>query len=548
MTLPAPDGRGRALAIIAMAAMLLSFAPAPGGGVLAAGPPRTPDLPSPKRSPGFAQAGAVRIQAAIQDALDGVRWPFKRGENVTVTERGGAYHILIPGVTFEIPAKQQGHKAGTIDFGDVRITAWPRPDGRYKVRVVLPGKMGFRENGKPVGAILIAKQRIAGVWAPEFEFFIRFDAAFENIRLQEPGARPLLRIGTVVIKADFVEVSPGSWNGPVIAAITDLEFADKSGKGRVHVGSVEMRTDARDMKLAEQSRFLRGMKATLMRFANSREGQAQKKRMTKAEARQLLRIFRTMPRFFADATSETRIADITFSETPGAPPSTIKHLLTRVSLKGLDQARSSFEFRYEHSGFDVGEGAGDGIAWQLSPERMTFDLAAVRLPNDALWRALLDGLEVSVTDPKLGETVLGDRVEAALLAAGSEFRLNSLRFEAPGFLAKAAGWVRADPAAVKRAKGELTMTVRGLDSLVGSLVRSPKELGMAQMAPFVALIGAFGEPGTDETGAAIRRYRLTLKPDGKVLLNGKETGGLIGAPGKPKQAPAKPKQPPARMK
>ncbi len=521
------------MAIIAMAAALLSFAPAPGGSVLAAAPPRTPE--------------AVRIQAALTDALDGVDWPFKRGGAIAVTERDGTFHILIPGVTFAIPADRRRRKAGAIDIGDVRITARPRPDGRYRVRLVLPERMGFHENGKPVAAILIAKQRIAGVWAPEFEFFIRFDAVFENIRLQEPGARPLFRIGTVVIKADFLESTPGSWNGPVIATLRDLEFAEETGKGRVHVGSVEMRTDARDMKLAEQSRFLRGMNATLMRFAKSREGQRQKKRMTKAEARQLLRIFRTMPRFFADATSEIRIADITFSETPGAPPSTIKHLLTRVSLKGLDQARSSFEFRYEHSGFDVGEGAGDGIAWQLSPERMTFDLTAVRLPNDALWRALLDAVEASVTDPKLAEALLADRVEAALLAAESEFRLNSLRYEAPGFLVKAAGWMRADPAAVKRAKGELTMTVRGLDSLVGSLVRSPKELGMAQMAPFVALISAFGEPGTDESGAPIRRYRLTLKRDGKVLLNGKETGGLIGAPGMPRQAPGRPKQPPARM-
>ena len=112
------------MAIIAMAAALLSLAPAPGGAVLAAGPPQPPE--------------AVRIQSAIQDALDGVRWPFKRGENVTVTERDGACHILIPGVTFAIPAKQQGRKSVTIDFGDVRITARPRPDGRYKVRVVMP--------------------------------------------------------------------------------------------------------------------------------------------------------------------------------------------------------------------------------------------------------------------------------------------------------------------------------------------------------------------------------------------------------------------------
>ena len=49
----------------------MSFAPAPGGSVLAAAPSRTPE--------------AVRIQATLTDALDGVNWPFKRGGAIAVT-------------------------------------------------------------------------------------------------------------------------------------------------------------------------------------------------------------------------------------------------------------------------------------------------------------------------------------------------------------------------------------------------------------------------------------------------------------------------------
>ncbi len=533
------------MAIIAMAAALLSFAPAPGGGELAAAPPRTPDLPSPKRSPGFAQAGAVRIQAALTDALDGINWPFKPAGAIAVTERDGTFHILIPGVTFAIPADRRRRKGGAIDIGDVGITARPRPDGRYRVRLVLPKKMAVRDSGGGTTAILIAKQRFDGIWAPELESFIKIDAAYADIRWVPPPGRPGSKIGNLVLKADFTESSPGAWSGPFVAVMTDLEFSDKTGKGHVHVGSVEMRTDSRDLRLGDQSRLVREVNATLTPLAGARIAKVKKERLTKAEARAFSKLLRTLRHLFADASSEIRITDITYSKTPGAPKSRLKQLHVRIALNDLDKEFSNFNLSYEHNLLVVSETEGAGRL--LAPVAMAIDLAVVRLPNDALWRALLDAVEASVTDPKLAETLLADRVEAALLAAGSEFRLDSLRFEAPDFLITANGRVTADRTAVNHATGELTVTIRGLDALQRSMARSPRKLGAAGMAPFVGLFGAFGEPGTDESGAPIRRYRLTLKRDGKVLLNGKETGGLIGAPGMPRQAPGRPKQPPARM-
>ena len=519
----APKRRGRARAIIVMAAVLLSLAPVHGGELAAA-------------------SEAVRIQAALTDALDGINWPFKAGGAIAVTERDGAFHILVPGVTIAGPEAGQG----AIDIGDVRITARPRPDGRYRVRLLLPKKMSVRDSGGGTTAILIAKQRFDGIWAPELESFIKIDAAYADIRGVPPAGRPGSKIANLAIKADFTESSPDLWSGPFAAVMTDLEFSDKTGKARVDVGKIEIRTNSRDMRLGDQSRFVRKINATLAPIARARQGKGKKEPLSKAEARALSKLLRSMRRLFADASSEIRITDITYSKTPGAPMSRLKELRVRSALNDLDKVFSNVNLRYEHSLLLVSKS--EGAASLLAPVSMALDVSAHRLPNDALWRALLDAVEASVTDPKLGETVFGDRMEAALLGAGSEFRLNSLRFEAPDFLIKAHGRVTADRAAVKRATGELTVTVRGLTALQGSMARSPKDRGAAQMAPFVGLFGGFGEPGTDETGAPIRRYRLTLKPDGKVLLNGKETGGVIGVPGMPRQAPGKPKQPPARAK
>ncbi|MCH7710884.1 MAG: hypothetical protein IH903_04530, partial [Proteobacteria bacterium] len=479
--------------------------------------------------------------SAIQEALDGVNWPFKRGGPIGVTERDGAFHILVPGVTIALPARR-------IDIGDVRITARPRPDGRYRVRVVLPERMAVREGRGGTTAILIAKQRFDGIWAPELGAFIEIDGTYAGIRRVPPRGRPGWKIGNLAIKADFTETSPGLWSGPVAAVMKNLEFSAVTGKGHVHVGSVEIRTDSRDSRLGEQSRLVRELNAILTPLAGTGKGKGRKERLSKARARALSKLLRSTRRLFADASSEIRITDIAYSNMPGAPMSRLRRLHIRIALNDLDKKFSNFSLGYQHGLLVVAKT--EGAASLLAPISMAIDVAARRLPNDALWRALLDAVEASVTDPKLGETVFADRMEAALLAAGSELRLNSLRFEAPDFLITANGRVTADPAAVERATGELTVTIRGLDALRKSLARSPKDRGVAGMAPFVGLFGALGEPGTDETGAPIRRYRLTLKPDGKVLLNGKGMGGLIGAPGKPKQAPApgRPKQPPAPAK
>ncbi|MCH8139107.1 MAG: hypothetical protein IH926_09205, partial [Proteobacteria bacterium] len=438
--LTVPEGRGRAMAIIALAAALLSFAPAPGGGELAAATPE-----------------AVKIQAALTDALDGVDWPFKRGGAIAVTERDGAFHILVPGVTIAGPEAGQG----AIDIGDVRITARPRPDGRYRVRLVLPERMAVRDSGGGTTAILIAKQRFGGIWAPELESFIKIDGAYADIRWVPPPGRPGWKIGNLAIKADFTESSPGAWSGPFVVVMKHLEFSGITGKGRVHIGSVEMRTDSRDLRLGDQSRLVREMNATLAPLARARKGK--KERLTKAEAAAISKLLRTLRRLFADASSEISITDITYSKMPGAPKSRLKRLHIRIALNDLDKKFSNFNLIYQHGLLVVSETEGAGRL--LAPVGMTIDVTARRLPNDALLRALLDAVEASVTDPKLAETLLDDRVEAALLAAGTEFRLNSLRFEAPDFLIKANGRVTADRAAVRRATGELTVTVRGLTAL-----------------------------------------------------------------------------------
>ncbi|MCH7710758.1 MAG: hypothetical protein IH903_03895, partial [Proteobacteria bacterium] len=313
----APKRRRRALAIIAMAAGLLSFAPAPGGADLAAAPPpRTPE--------------AVGIQSAIQEALDGVNWPFKRGGPIGVTERDGAFHILVPGLTIALPARR-------IDIGDVRITARPRPDGRYRVRVVLPGKMAVREGGGGTTAILIAKQRFDGIWAPELGAFIEIDGAYAGIRGVPPRGRPGWKIGNLAIKADFTETSPGLWSGPFAAVMKNLEFSAVTGKGHVHVGSVEIRTDSRDSRLGERSRLVRELNAILTPLAGTGKGKGKKEGLSKARARALSKLLRSTRRLFADASSEIRITDIAYSNMPGAPMSRLKRLHVRIALNDLDK-------------------------------------------------------------------------------------------------------------------------------------------------------------------------------------------------------------------
>lgn len=463
-------------------------------------------------------AAAARIRADIESAIAllSLSWPVRTGGDVTVAERDGAFHIVVPGVVLETEIGRE------LEIGNVEAVAEPRRDRRYDVRVTLPGTMLLHGGvGTRTTQITIGKQRFEGVWAPAFGTFLQLDAAYRSIRAVTHDGLTTMTLGGVTIGVNYTESSPGSWDGFSALRLSNLEMAENEAAERFKIGSIEVQSEGQDMRLAELVRLTREFNAAVQRLDESGSEDA----LSLA----LLGMFGAMPRLYASSSVKAAVAGVDVKDPTGTRAFGLERADFRFAIKGLDEERSRIEMRYEHDGLDIP--AIDRITHTFVPRHMVLDADAVGLPNEALSRALIDySRDAAGSAPDTAGAVLSERISAALSEAASEFTINRLSLDAPGLSLIADGAARVDPQAAYVIVGVFDATISGLDELPASLAAiatkqgSDKVIGAAMM---VAMVVAAGQPGVDDSGAPTRRYRFELTADGAVLLNGVDMQGLL---------------------
>ena len=466
-------------------------------------------------------AEAERIRGAIEDALGSLQFPWKAGGEITVNEIGGAYHVVIPGVTLDPGQEFEGRSEGILDFGDVSIIAKPLDDDRYHVDVTLPNRMSFREPGGEVAALItIGTQRFEGVWVPAFETFIEADAAYQDIWLTVPGSQPMMTLSELTMRVAVEENTPGSWSGPSVTKLSQLRFEVPESGERFGLGEFEVRAYVDAMRLGDWSRFMRevtGMIEQLQAQAGTAE----------PDPAALLALLTDMPRLFSGVWSDMTISNVTAEDASGARVFAMDRMTTYFGLNGIDQSRASAQFRYTHSGLDVA--ALEGVTKQVVPGDVTLEIEAVDLPTQALWESIIEVIKSSAEmPPELIQMMLLQRVYEAVFAASSGLNITKLNLDAPGIDITGTGGIKADGESMHGVTGQFDVTVRGIDNMVAAMSDAPEDDNAMEMAMALSMMQALGAPEPDEDGVSVRRYLLTIGADGQVLLNGNDLMAMLG--------------------
>lgn len=464
---------------------------------------------------GAGALSADEMRAAIERGIpELLRPPFRQRGEIRVSERGGVFDIVVPGV------EMAGDDGGTLDVGDVAITAVAQSDGDYRVEVSVPATMTLRDaGGAATGTVTVGGQRFAGVWSPRFEALLHVDAAYQDIRA---GGSPALRIGALSMKGATVETAPGVWKSPSMIRLDDVEITAAEGGGRFTVAAVEMRSDVEDMRLDEQLRFTRAISEALQSGLEEGDG-------SQPDPLVLLCSVDATPALFGDFTMDVTLAGIAYRDETGAAVFDLDRQTYRLTMNSLDGDRSTIGFGYEHDGLDVA--MIEDAPTDVIPGHVVLDIAATRLPNGALWQACRDWARTMATSPpEVAGALLTDRLRAAVFAAATQIEIRRLEISAPRFSVEAQGALRADPAALYNVTAELDVAIHGLDRLVQSMsVMSENDAEAAKAAGVLALLQALGALEHDETGAPYRRYRVAVSADGKVTLNGADLAPLLRA-------------------
>ena len=121
---------------------------------------------------------------------------FRTTGDVMVEPAGNYYAITLPNIT---TLDANGSRA---ELGMIAINAIPSDvDGQWKMSIAWPSPITFiNKQGKPELKIDIGAQRMAGLFDKRMENFIKMDAAYQNVRVENYEKDNIITMPKISIK------------------------------------------------------------------------------------------------------------------------------------------------------------------------------------------------------------------------------------------------------------------------------------------------------------------------------------------------------------
>jgi len=462
---------------------------------------------------------ATAIRRSVEHVL--ASWRFRDrltiDGRVGVTEDGGAYRIVLPGLAI---AGAQAD-AGSLDVGDVVIRATPHDDGSYAVTATLPKTMGILDQDGIVRAfVVIGGQRITGLWLPALQTLTRAEAVLDDVWVTEIGGTSRAHMATLAMTADIEERAPGLWDGPSTFRLADLELT-APGEGSLKLAAGKVTTAATGMRLDEQARAV----AKIGQSLGDEAGESP----PPVEPLVILRLAEKSALVFDSMKTEVALSGLAYAPEKGNQGFALDRAEFAMGIEDLTARLARVRFHYEHDGLALSETGVLGADYV--PRHALFDLVADNVPAEDLRDGLFDyAAATAVTgQAAAGGAQLANRMSAAAMDAGTEVGLKALTLEAPDFSLRSQGAFKSDRTAARKVTGWLDTTIRGLDGMVRSLSAATDQAQAAQAVGFATFLRSLGAVETDQTGAKVRRYRIEITPEGRMLLNGQDFATVLGA-------------------
>jgi len=175
----------------------------------------------------------------------------------------------------------------------------------------------------------------------------------------------------------------------------------------------------------------------------------------------------------------------------------IPDLKTLIGSAGADLVPTDFGFKY---------GADD------VPLATVIDLAGKNMAN------------VSPTDQTALMTAgmaMAGVMDQAFAQAGTKIYVTDGAVTAPAFTAKFDGQSQILKDAAMGGSGTLNLQISDIDAIVARLSQYTDDPQKDQIVGVLQQMKQLSDPGTDDAGKKIDRFKVTLDQDGKTLVNGK---------------------------
>jgi hypothetical protein len=463
-------------------------------------------------SPAHAEPAAAK--ALVVDLLESVKTnpaagTLHWGDDIDAQPSGGGDLVRVPDLRFTMPTGEL--RIGTVE---VLVADAPPVDGheRHQLGIKWPGEISFfDQEGRMAGRFTNAENRFDGLWAPEYQRFISFDAAWKTLAYDGPQAPGTIRADSLTATQTGDEAN-GLLSASTTAAIAGLDIAAPTG-GSVHIDEIKQTGRIDKLAIAALSEARKELGPS--------PPTADPKTAPFAEIARMLTTFDKVPRLGDGFSSTTRVLGIA-AQTPDDKTVSLGGIAFEMSLARQEPSLAEFAFSLALDGIDTSALTLPPVI----PDRAGFSIRLTALPADRLWQLAVDWTKAAENaGPENASNAVA--AEAKALTHSNDTRLKlDLGFGSPSYSGVLASNLHFDAASPYSVSGDALLTVAGLDDTLKTLRELPADPNIQQAVLVLSVAKGLGAARVDK-GAVVYDYAFAADSAGKVTLNGQDIQALM---------------------
>lgn len=458
------------------------------------------------------EEAAQRVLAEVKNLLEPMEQAppgstrLKLGQPATIIKEGDGQLVTLPMVELTT-------SAGSFRLGTIQMLFNAIGDD-YTVELRLPSlSRQMAPDGHERGHMKIDGRKISGVWSSSLHTLTDYTAELTGLKYVSSEGMPwTMTIHSITAKRSYTPLGEGRFDVADTAEATGL---------RTEGGTAP---EQRVMTLASAAYDVRytGLDVQALAQVAQQFGIDWRTRVLMAgvSGRDLPE---SVPPLLGAVELSLKASDMVAKDGSGEPVGALGHAELTLSASDLDKPQSTLALHYAHDGM---AGSGETV---LLPKSAEITLSGRHVPFGTILSAGLSwwrGTPKPGRKPMPGVTpfALPDltKVSEPLLSAKSELRIDKARLTGEGYSVTLSGTLTPEPA------GKLEMAIKGLDTLTGT--EPPPILAPGEEAPPtwnpLELLTRVKTSAADDHGSKI--FRVTLSPDSKITVNGKDVTKLLG--------------------
>jgi hypothetical protein len=449
---------------------------------------------------------AKALQKELQDMLAqaaAVNKKLTYGD-VTVTPDGDVFDASIDKLTFPIADWTP------VDLGKGTFKITPDGDDMRKFSdVVLPTTLDIKDSdGTELAKLAIDLDHANGSWSKKMGVILDTDLLFKTLTATQPSSGDNLTGTAVAYQVTSTDGGANGWDQN--ASFTAKQVALISKDGQASIADLAITSNATGAKMDQ----LLAMRDDWKKAAES------------GKADQVIPLFGKMLTLiktikFSIALGKTSVSQGTqtyFS---------LGSLNFDFGLDGLDQAKSKLTSGLKYAALSIPDlktliGASSA---DLVPTDFGFKYGADDVPlANAIDLAGKNMANVDPTDQTALMTAgmaMAGVMDQAFAQAGTKIYVSDGTATAPAFTAKFDGQSQIQKDAAMGGSGTLNLQISDIDAIIARLSQYTDDPQKDQIVGVLQQLKQLSDPGTDDAGKKIDRFKVTLDQEGKTLVNGK---------------------------